>query len=89
MNIIATIQLCVEQLVAEQHLEKLDAGIKENYANIFKLIPHVDEMPNPVLCKIDLKNASKTIDTRNYSCPWKFCEAWSTLIQQHLDAGCI
>jgi hypothetical protein len=23
-----------------------------------------------------------------YACPWKFRDAWQTLIQQHLDAGC-
>jgi hypothetical protein len=44
-------------------------------------------MPDTVLCKINLKDATKTIDTRNYSCPRKFRDAWSTLIQQHLDAG--
>jgi hypothetical protein len=68
-------------------LEKLDCEIKKTYADVFKPIPHVDEMPNTVLCKINLKDATKTIETRNYSCPRKFREAWSTLIQQHLDAG--
>ncbi|KAF8237394.1 hypothetical protein L208DRAFT_1516766, partial [Tricholoma matsutake] len=70
-------------------LEKLGSDIKESYADIFKPIPHVDEMPSLVLYKINLKDASKTITMRSYSCPRKFWEAWSTLIQRHLDAGCI
>jgi hypothetical protein len=70
-------------------MDKLDEKVKERYADVFRPIPHVDEMPDTILCKIDLKDASRTIDTRNYSCLRKFCEVWSTLIQQHLDAGCI
>jgi hypothetical protein len=46
-------------------------------------------MPDSVLCKIELKDTEKTINTRSYSCPHKFWKAWSTLIQQYLDAGCI
>lgn len=37
--------------------------------------------------RIMLKDASKTITTRTYSCPRKYHDAWKTLIQQHLDAG--
>jgi hypothetical protein len=87
LNIIGAIRVRIEQLAAEQELEKLDCSIKTSYADVFKPIPHVDEMPNTVLCKINLKDATKTIDTRNYSCPRKFRDVWSTLIQQHLDAG--
>jgi hypothetical protein len=89
INIIAAIRVRIEQLATEQELEKLDCKIKDHYADVFKPIPHVDEMPDTVLCKINLKDATKTIDTRNYSCLRKFRDAWSTLIQQHLDAGCI
>jgi hypothetical protein len=60
--------------------------VHETYADVFRAIPHVDEMPDMVQCKIKLKNAEKTISTRTYSCLWKFCKAWSVLIQQHLDA---
>jgi hypothetical protein len=86
INIITAIHVHIEQLVAEQQLEGLDYDIKTTYADVFKPIPHVDEMPSTVLCKINLKDATKMIDTRNYSCSWKFREAWSMLIQQHLDA---
>jgi hypothetical protein len=87
IDIIAAIRIRVEQLAAEQELSKLDAKVKEKYSDVFRPIPHVDEMPDTILCKINLKDASKTIDTRNYSCPRKFREAWSTLIQQHLNAS--
>jgi hypothetical protein len=89
IDVIAAIRIRIEQLAAEQELEKLDMQTKERYADVFRPIPHIDEMPDTVLCKINLKNASKMIETRSYSCPRKFREAWSTLIQQHLDAGCI
>ena len=39
------------------------------------------------MAKIKLKNAEQTIKTHTYTCPWKFHEAWKTLIQEHLDAG--
>jgi hypothetical protein len=83
------IRVCIEQLATKQQLEKLNCEMKYSYTDVFKLIPHVDEMPDTVLCKINLKDATKTIDMRNYSSPHKFRDAWSTLIQQHLNAGCI
>ena len=65
----------------------LGSKVKDDYSDVFKPIPHVDEMPNDILCKISLKEAGKTITTRSYSCPRKFCEARSILIQRHLDMG--
>lgn len=44
-------------------------------------------MPDTVRCKISLKDASHIITTCSYSCPRKYKEAWSILIQQHLDTG--
>ncbi len=44
-------------------------------------------MPDRVTCKIELKNAEKTITGRSYACPRKFQQAWQTLIKQHLDVG--
>jgi len=40
-----------------------------------------------VYCRIRLKDATKCVQTRTYSTPRKYREAWATLIQQHLDAG--
>jgi hypothetical protein len=86
IDIVAAIHGHIEQLAAVEQLEKLNLEIHETYADVFKPIPHVDEMPDMVQCKIKLKDTSKTIATRSYSCPWKFREAWGILIQQHLDA---
>jgi hypothetical protein len=86
VDVVAAIRVRIEQLAAEQQLGKLEAELKETYSDVFKPIPHVDEMPDSVLCKIKLKDTEKTISTRSYSCPHKFCEAWGTLIQRHLDA---
>src|SRR3984885_10361784 len=33
------------------------------------------------------RTSKKTVQTRSYSTPRKYKEAWSTLIQQHLDTG--
>lgn len=41
------------------------------------------------MARIKLKNTEHTIRTCTYACPHKFCDTWKTLIQQHLDAGCI
>ncbi|KAF8234618.1 hypothetical protein L208DRAFT_1260953, partial [Tricholoma matsutake] len=84
IDIIAAIQVCIEQLAANDQLEKLGAKIKDNYADVFKPIPHVDEMLSTVLCKISLKDTGKTITTRSYSCPGKFCNAWSILIPRKM-----
>ena len=80
-NVIAAICGHIEQLAAVEHLEKLNDQIHKTYADVFKLIPHIDEMPDMVQCKIKLKDATKTISTCSYLCPQKFHEAWSILIQ--------
>lgn len=82
-------QVRVEQLAAEKRLLELSSETKKEYADVFQLIPHINKMPDNVLCKITLKDADRMITTRNYSCPWKFHEVWSILIQWHLDVGCI
>ena len=79
INIVTAIRGRIE-LAAVEHLEKLNLEIHEIYADVFKPIPHVNEMPDMVQCKIKLKDVSKTITTRTYSCPRKFCEAWGILI---------
>ena len=57
------------------------------YKCVFEPIPHVDELPTDVYCRIQLKDASKTIATRSYSSPRKYWEAWRTLLRHHEDAG--
>jgi hypothetical protein len=63
INVIAAIHGRIEQLAAEEHLAKLNLKVHKRYADMFKLILHVNEMPDAVQCKIKLKNAEKTITT--------------------------
>ncbi len=87
VNIIAAVRTRIESLAAQEELEKLGADVKELYNDVFSPLPHVDEMPDKITCNIQLVDATKTIASRSYNCPHKFCQAWQTLIQQHLDAG--
>ena len=61
--------------------------IFNKYKQVFEPIPHVDELPTNVYCRIQLKDALKTIATRSYSSPCKYREAWQTLLKHHEDAG--
>jgi len=54
---------------------------------VFDPLPHYDDLSDEIHCRVILKDVSKTITTRSYSCPRKYRDAWKTLIQQHLDAG--
>lgn len=86
-DVVAAVCERIECLTLIDHCSKLEIDIKKTYDNIFQPLPHVDEMPNKVTCKIELKNAEKTITACSYAYPCKFRQAWQTLIKQHLDAG--
>jgi hypothetical protein len=78
----------IANLAAQVELTKLGETVKTSYADVFAPIPHIDELPTDVFCRIQLKDAYKTISrTCTYSTPRKYKDAWATLIQQHLDAG--
>jgi hypothetical protein len=79
----------IKKLSAEQHLIKLGIKVKSDFPDIFEPIAHADLLPSNYLAHIKLKDAEKQITNRTYSCPRKFKEDFQTLIQQHLDAGCI
>ena len=66
---------------------KIACYLRKMFSNVFQPIPYVDELPLEPLAWITLKDAEKIIKTRNYACPWKWKDAWYTLLQQHLDAG--
>jgi hypothetical protein len=74
-------------LNTHEQLDHLSNSVKSKYKDIFDPIPHLNELPTDVYCRIQLKDASKTFATRSYTTPRKYKEAWATLIQQHLDAG--
>ncbi len=87
VDVIAAVRFRIKDLAAQEEFEKLGIKVKEDYADVFSPLPHIDDMPDKITCKIELVDASKTIASRSYNCPRKFCSTWQTLIQQHLDAG--
>lgn len=87
IDLVATMRDCIETLNLQEQLERLSDAVKEKYKDVFSPIPHLDDLPTDVYCCIQLKDATKTFATHSYSTPRKYKEAWSTLIQQHLNAG--
>jgi hypothetical protein len=86
-DIAAVVRLRVEVLAAQEKLTRLGDQIKSEFKDVFQPIPHVDNLPTDVYCGIRLKDASQTIATCSYSSPRWYRDAWSILIQQHLDTG--
>jgi hypothetical protein len=84
---IAAVRQRVEVLAAQNELRHLGDQMKSEFKEVFSEIPHINDLPTEVYCRIRLKDASKCVHTRTYSTPQKYREAWATLIQQHLDAG--
>jgi hypothetical protein len=84
---IAAVRECIEILAAQKEPQCLGEDMKVEFKDVFSEIPPLDELPTDVYCRIQLKDALKTVQTRSYSTPRKYWEAWATLIQQHLDAG--
>lgn len=68
----AAVQERIENLAAEEELAKLGIKVKEDYADIFSLLLHINNMPDKITCKIELVDASKTIASCSYNCPRKF-----------------
>ncbi|TFY53313.1 hypothetical protein EVJ58_g9521 [Rhodofomes roseus] len=77
----------VEVLAAQQRLTKLGQDMVSKNKDVFEPIPHAEVLPDDVWCRIQLKEAHKQIVTRTYASPRKYKEAWTTLIQEHLEAG--
>lgn len=65
----------------------MDINLRKSFSKVFEPIPHTDDLPLAPLARIMLKDAEKTIKTRNYPCPRKWKDAWYVLLQQHLDTG--
>ncbi len=68
----AAVRERIENLAAEEELAKLGIQVKEDYADIFSPLPHINDMPDKITCKIELVDASKTIASCSYNCPRKF-----------------
>jgi len=68
----AAIRQRIEVLAAQKELENLGTQMKSKFKDIFSEIPHLDELPTDVYCRIRLKDASKCIQICTYSTPQKY-----------------
>ncbi|KAF7330601.1 Reverse transcriptase-RNase H-integrase [Mycena sanguinolenta] len=87
VDVVAAVRERIDTLAALAHYQKLGDDLKRRYKPIFEPIPHIDNLPDDVVCEIKMKDAHKTLSKRTYQSPRKYKEAWQTLIQRHLDAG--
>ena len=72
INPIAAIREHIEVLAAQDVLKCMGKDIMHEFNDIFSSIPHLNELPMDVYCHIKLKDASKSVQTRSYSTPWKY-----------------
>lgn len=86
-DVVAAVRGRVVVLSELDALAKRGNRIKAEFKEIFEPIPHVDDLPDKVVARIHLKDASKTFATRSYKCPQKYRDLWATLLQKHLDSG--
>jgi hypothetical protein len=87
VDTVAAIRERIEVVATQKELLLLGDQLKAEFKDVFSEIPHIDDLPTNVYCRIRLKDASKCVQTRTYSTPRKYREAWATLIRQHLDTG--
>lgn len=87
VDIAAAIQNRIATVNILQDLESRGQSIRKDYAEVFKLIPHINRLPTEFKARIKLKDTEKMIKSRSYSTPRKYTEAWSVLINDHLQAG--
>ncbi|THH06299.1 hypothetical protein EW146_g9654 [Bondarzewia mesenterica] len=91
VNYVASVDVLdsrIQELVHADQLKELNQRMRQKFADRFPSdIPPTAQLPTDVYYRIKLKNPNMTIARRSYSCPRKYREAWSTLLDQHLAAG--
>jgi len=63
VDIVAAVRQRIEVLAAQKELERLGDQMKSDFVDVFSEIPHINELPTDVYCRIKLKDASKSIHT--------------------------
>ena len=61
VNFIGAVKDTIESLDFQQKYRVLEDKLKDKYKRTFKPIPHVNKLPDDVLCRNKLKDANKTI----------------------------
>ena len=87
VDVIASVKVQIEILTVQKELQILGEQTKLKFKDVFSKIPHINELPTDIYCRIWLKNASKLVQMRTYSTPCKYHKAWAILIKQYLNAG--
>jgi hypothetical protein len=64
-NFIATILHRIKTLDFEVSMTQMDINLRKSFPKVFQPIPHIDELPLTPLARITLRDAEKTIKTRN------------------------
>ncbi|KAJ2936688.1 hypothetical protein H1R20_g395, partial [Candolleomyces eurysporus] len=82
-QIVAAIVATTERLTWEKEFQAL----REEFNDVFQPPPHVEELPDDIHAEMLLKDANMTIETRTYSCPRKYRDAWKKLLDEHEAAG--
>jgi len=67
VDVLTVIRQQIEVLAAQKELERLGIQIKNEFRDVFSEIPHLDELPTEVFCRIKLKDALKTVQTWTYT----------------------
>jgi hypothetical protein len=70
-----------------ENLASLARQVIQDNQDVFAQIPHIEELPQDIYCRIKLKDETKTMATKSYSTPRKYGDTWDSLIRQHLEAG--
>jgi hypothetical protein len=71
-------------------LDRLDKEMHQKYNDCFPDdIPHINQLPTDIVHRIRLKDPKKIIQCCHYNTPQKYREAWDTLLNQHIAAGCL
>ena len=87
-DILGLVTTHIQQLAAQAQLAKLYTKMKMKFSDHFPTdIPHVQDLPQDVYHHIEVMPGVAISITHTYSCPWKYCEGWKTLIDQHYAAG--
>ena len=81
--------MTIELLAHKDQFISLESELKDNFKDIFKPIPHVNDLPMSETAQIQLKDAYRTISTHTYPCPHQYKEAFQKLLQLQLDSGFI
>lgn len=91
-NVVAALRARIEDLnsmvTLQAQLKRMDGEMKREYADLFPDdIPPVHHLPDQVYHRFRLKDASRVVSRREYTCPKKLRDVFKVLLDQHLAAG--